>query len=382
VRITGYRALTTIQSWGRPVGDANGAFADGRIQVPLLLVETDEGVTGVGLGPHVELETVFAAVAGEDPRCVTALYDRMLRRTFKAGHAGAVFGTIGAIDTALWDIKAQLAGEPLWRLLGGRDRTVVAYASGLDMGLKDDELAEVYRAYAERGVRAAKLKGGLDVDEDLRRLTLVRDVLAEAGRGTRPGLMLDANESWTRKQAVRHVHELEQSLDLIWVEEPVRRWDAEGLVAVGRGIRASVATGENLTGLEQFRPLLAVGAVDVVQTAAVWGITHFLRVAALAHAHDLPVSPVGTTPVGLLHAATSVPNHIASELQDLVQPAGLRLDLTVEDGAFVLGDRPGLGVTVDRAEIDAVDRRDGVGPTGPHVRPVRAGQRLVPDTLP
>jgi len=105
-------------------------------------------------------------------------------------------------------------------------------------------------------------------------------------------------------------------------------------------------------------------------------------VAALAHAHDLPVSPVGTTPVGLLHAATSVPNHIASELQDLVQPAGLRLDLTVEDGAFVLGDRPGLGVTVDRAEIDAVDRRDGVGPTGPHVRPVRAGQRLVPDTLP
>ena len=382
MRITGYRALTTIQSWGRPVGDANGAFADGRIQVPLLLVETDEGVTGVGLGPHVELETVFAAVVGEDPRCVTALYDRMLRRTFKAGHAGAVFGTIGAIDTALWDIKAQLAGEPLWRLLGGRDRTVVAYASGLDMGLKDDELAEVYRAYAERGVRAAKLKGGLDVDEDLRRLTLVRDVLAEAGRGTRPGLMLDANESWTRKQAVRHVHELEQSLDLIWVEEPVRRWDAEGLVAVGRGIRASVATGENLTGLEQFRPLLAVGAVDVVQTAAVWGITHFLRVAALAHAHDLPVSPVGTTPVGLLHAATSVPNHIASELQDLVPPAGLRLDLTVEDGAFVLGDRPGLGVTVDRAEIDAVDRRDGVGPTGPHVRPARAGQRLVPDTLP
>ena len=38
---------------------------------------------------------------------MTALYDRMLRQTFKAGHAGAVFGTIGALDTALWDIKAQ-----------------------------------------------------------------------------------------------------------------------------------------------------------------------------------------------------------------------------------------------------------------------------------
>jgi L-alanine-DL-glutamate epimerase-like enolase superfamily enzyme len=385
VRVTGYRALTTIQSWGRPVGDANGAFPEGLIEVPLLLVETDVGVTGLGLGPHVDLDNVFAAVAGEDPRGVSALYDRMLRRTFKAGHAGAVFGTIGAVDTALWDIKAQLAGEPLWRLLGGRDRTVVAYASGLDLGLADGELAAVYRAYAERGVRAAKLKGGRDVEEDRRRLTLVRDVLAVAGGGSRPGLMLDANESWTRKQAVRHVHELEQSLDLIWVEEPVRRWDAEGLAAVGHGIRASVATGENLTGLEQYRPLLAAGAVDIVQTAAVWGITHFLRVAALAHAHDLPVSPVGTTPVGLLHAATAVPNHIASELQDLVPPVGLRLDLTVQDGAFVLGDSPGLGVTVDEAAISAipaVDRQDGVLPGGPHVRPARAGHRLVPDSFP
>ena len=66
---------------------------------------------------------------------MTALYDRMLRQTFKAGHAGVVFGTIGALDTALWDIKAKAAGEPLWRLLGGRDRRVPAYASGLDIGL-------------------------------------------------------------------------------------------------------------------------------------------------------------------------------------------------------------------------------------------------------
>ena len=140
MRITGYRTLTTVQEWGRPVGDANGVFADGVIAVPIVLVDTDEGITGVGLGPHVELEAIFAAIEGEDPRAVTALYDRMLRQTFKAGHAGAVFGTIGALDTALWDIKAQAAGEPLWRLLGGRDRRVPAYASGLDIGLTDDEL--------------------------------------------------------------------------------------------------------------------------------------------------------------------------------------------------------------------------------------------------
>jgi L-alanine-DL-glutamate epimerase-like enolase superfamily enzyme len=377
MRIAGYRTLTTVQDWGRPIGDANGVHPDGILRVPIIIVETDVGVTGVGLGSHVEAETVFAAIEGEDPRAVTALYDRMLRRTFKAGHAGAVFGTIGTLDTALWDIKAQLAGEPLWRLLGGRDRRVPAYASGLDIALDDGELVALYQAYAERGLRAAKLKGGLDIDRDRRRLTLIRDLLTEAGQGKRPGLMLDVNETWTRKQAVRHVHELEQTLDLTWVEEPVRRWDAPGHLAVGNGIRASVATGENLTGLEQHRPLIAAGAVDIVQTAAVWGVTHFLRVSALAHAHDLPVSPIGTTPVGLLHAATSVPNHLVSELQDLTPPLGITLDLHVEDGAFVLGDRPGLGIHLDEEAITAA--RPLVPPSlsgGSHIRPERAGYRL------
>jgi L-alanine-DL-glutamate epimerase-like enolase superfamily enzyme len=377
MRITGFRLLSTMHDWGRPVGDANGVFADGLTDVRIVLVDTDEGITGVGLGSHVEIESIFAAIDGEDPRSTAGLYDKMLRQTFKAGHAGAIFGTIGALDTALWDIKAQAAGEPLWRLLGGRDRTVPAYASGLDIALSDDELATLYRAYAERGLMAAKLKGGLDIARDRRRLTLVRDVLAEAN-GTRPSLMLDANESWTRKQAVRHVSELERMLDLTWVEEPVRRWDAEGLAAVGRGIRASVATGENLTGLEQFRPLLAAGAVDIVQTSAVWGITHFLRVAILAHACDLPISPVGTTPVALLHAATAVPNHLASELQDLRPPIGVSLDLHVADGSFVLGDSPGLGIAVDEQVIAASPHRpDAAAADGPNVRPERAGRRLL-----
>ncbi|WP_298326058.1 mandelate racemase/muconate lactonizing enzyme family protein [Haloactinopolyspora sp.] len=378
MRITGYRTLTTIQEWGRSVGDANGVFDDGVTVVPIIVVDTDEGITGIGLGSHIEADTVFAAIEGEDPRSAATLYDRMLRHTFKAGHGGARFGTIGTFDTALWDIKAKAAGEPLWRLLGGRDRIVPAYASGLDIGLSDDELVSAYELYAAYGLRAAKLKGGLDIESDRRRLHLVRDVLAEAGGGSRPGLMLDVNESWTRKQAVRHICELEESLDLTWVEEPVRRWDADGMAIVGRGIRASVASGENLTGLEQFRPLLATGAVDIVQTSAVGGITHFLRVATVAHAHDLPVSPIGNVPMGLLHAATSVPNHIVSELQDLQPPRGVVLDLSIEDGSFVLGDSPGLGIHVDeRAIVSSVDTSTRPSAVGPHVRPEAAGRRLL-----
>src|SRR4051794_30563742 len=377
MRITQYRTLRTRHDWGRPVGDANGVHPDGVVDVDLVLVDTDEGITGIGIGPAVELDRVFAAIEGEDPRATVALYDRMLRHAFKAGHSGVVFGTIGALDTALWDIKAKAAGQPLWRLLGGRDRTLLAYASALDFGVPDADLAEGYRAYADRGVRSAKLKGGLDVADDLARLRLVRDVLAEGAPGVRPGLMLDANENWSSKQAVRYVSELERDLDLIWVEEPVRRWDAEGMAALGRRIRASVAGGENLTGLEQFRPLLAAGALDVVQTAAVWGITHFLRVSALAHAYDRPVSPIGTTPIALLHAATAVPNHMVTELQDLTPPTGLTIDATIENGCFVLGEQPGIGITVDEAAIAAREPRvRSSAARGPEILAERAGRRL------
>src|SRR5205823_5723499 len=135
---------------------------------------------------------------------------------------------------------------------------------------------------------------------------------------------------------------------------------------------------ENLSGLEQFRPLLAAGALDIVQTAAVWGLTHFLRVAALAHAFDLPISPVGNSPIPLLHAATAVPNHIASELQDLTPPIGMNIDLVIEDGCFVLGNSPGLGITIDEAAIAALDRPAATGrPIGTQIRPEYAGRRLL-----
>src|SRR5688500_9037767 len=87
MRITGMRLLTTLHCWGRPVGDANGVYADGVTRMPIILLDTDEGVTGVGLGSHLEAERLFDVIEGEDPRSVTALYDRMLRATFKAGHA-------------------------------------------------------------------------------------------------------------------------------------------------------------------------------------------------------------------------------------------------------------------------------------------------------
>src|SRR5918911_285920 len=134
MKITSYRTLTTRHDWGRPVGDVNGVSAGTSTRVDVLVLTTDIGVEGVALGAHPDIELMFPTIEGEDPRAVVHLYDRMLAATFKLGHNGAIFGTLGTIDYALWDLKAKLAEQPLWRLLGGDSRFVPGYASGLDFG--------------------------------------------------------------------------------------------------------------------------------------------------------------------------------------------------------------------------------------------------------
>jgi L-alanine-DL-glutamate epimerase-like enolase superfamily enzyme len=374
VKVTGYRSLTTHHDWGRRIGDVNHVNDETLMPVHVLIVTTDEGIEGVGIGAHPDIEKLFGAVAGEDPRGVVGLYDRMCAHVFKMGHQGAVAGTIGAIDMALWDIKAKAAGEPLWRFLGGRDRFVPGYASGLDMGLDDDELVALHMRFADRGYRSAKLKGGRHLDRDLKRFLLLRDVYSR--QSSAPAFMIDANEAWHRSQAVRYVRKLEETIDLAWVEEPVRRWDAAGHAAVRAGIRAGVASGENLTGLEQFRPLLDADALDIVQVGWGWGTTLALRVAAAAHARDLPVSPVGFWPA-IAPAAAAMPNMISIEVQDLTYPYGMGVDQEIMDGGIVLGDQPGHGLTVDEEAIGRL--ADDSKAQNWQVRPARAGLRLTPE---
>lgn len=373
MKITGYRTLRTHRDWGRPVGDVNGFIASGVTEVAVLILETDVGIEGIGIGSDHDVAQLFPAIEGRDPRAVVSLYDSLLAHAFKAGHAGATFGGIAILDSALWDLKAKALDEPLWRLLGAEDRFVPGYASGLDIALGDEELVTFYTTMAERGFVAGKLKGGADVEADIRRLLLIREALSVNTQ--RPALMLDANESWHLKQAVRYVSEVEDAVDLTWIEEPLRRWDAEGHGRLSTHVRASVATGENLTGLEQFRPLLDGCAVDILQTGAVWGITHFLRVAGAALSRDIPVSPVGlTSNPAVAHAAAAVPNHLSAEVQDLGEPFGVTVDQSYEDGGIVLGDAVGAGIRIDESLIHAGDARGHWREqAGPHVRPSRAG---------
>jgi L-alanine-DL-glutamate epimerase-like enolase superfamily enzyme len=379
MKVTGYRSLVTAHRWGRPVGDVNGVIAAGVTEVPILILETDGGIEGVGLGQHSDIARVWPAVEGQDPRAVTALYDSMLSHVFKSGHTGATYGAIAALDMALWDLKAKMAEEPLWRTLGAANPFVPGYASGLCYGLDDDAFTALYRGFADRGFTSAKIKGGKDLGRDIARLKAVREILSV--NTAAPALMLDVNESWNRKQAIRSLAAIEAAgIDLTWIEEPVRRWDVAGHAAISRAARCAVATGENLTGIEQYAPLLAADAVDVVQAGSVWGITHLNRVAIAAHARDLPVSPVGYNANPTAHAAAALPNMIGLEIQDLATPVGLTVDQHIDDGGVLLGEAPGLGIAVDEAAIarETVER-GWSSKGGPHVRPRDAGLRLVPE---
>jgi L-alanine-DL-glutamate epimerase-like enolase superfamily enzyme len=272
---------------------------------------------------------------------------------FKGGLVGGAAAAISAIDIALWDLKAKAAGEPLWMTLGAKaeDTRVAAYASGLDLPLKSDQLRAYYRDMAEHGFARGKLKVGLDQDADLERLAIVREELTANAK--RPALMIDANEIWSAKQAIGRIAEFESHFDLTWVEEPARRWDYRGLGRVSRMIRSAVASGENLQSVSQFVPLISHEAIDIVQiSSGCGGITGALQVAELANAFDLPVSFVNSPGHVLAHLAAAIPNHSALEVIDCDWPPSVVVsENRIGGGCVVLGNSPGNGLSIDQQSL-------------------------------
>ncbi len=380
MKVTGLRQKTYSFTMGRRLGDANGPLGNDYGGGSILYVDTDAGLTGMALGGGPSVRKLEPLVVGEDPRGVAGLWKRMMDFVFKGGNEGADKAAIGAIDVALWDLKAKINGEPLWRTLGAREGRVKVYASGIDLCLDDDELAAFYGRMAARGVDAGKLKVGLDLDDDLRRLGIMRDQLARAGK--RPHLMIDSNEYWSPKQAIRFISELERHFDLTWVEEPARRWDYRALRQVSRAVRAAVATGENLNDASDFYPLILNGAVDVVQVGAgTTGITGAMQVAHMAAGFELPVAMMNCPGDYMAHLAAALPNHLMMEVVDPGREPCFTADARLEGGFIHLGETPGLGITIDEAALAALaeplPRPTGASPM-PFPRREGAGLYVVP----
>ena len=363
MRITGVRTQPYRIPLNRLMGDVNNPVGSDTMVCTAVMLDTDEGLTGiaVGQGSSRSVHNMTSDVlVGRDPRGVVGLWHAMVSSVFKVGNRGDVTAAIAALDVALWDLKAQTGGEPLWKTLGASSRRVRAYASGIDLPLSDDQLRTYYEGMAAKGICAGKLKIGLNLDADMRRIGIMRDALANSGN--KPELMIDVNEYWSPKQTIRYMHEVEQEFDITWIEEPARRWDVRGLKKVSDSIRAAVASGENLDDVCDFVPLIAGGAIDIVNLGhKSSGITGMMQVAHLAHAFDLPVALMGAPGSYTAHFAAVLPNHIGMELLAGGRGAFFNESHEVEDGWIVLSDRPGIGLSFNDEKLRQHAVEDGPG---------------------
>lgn len=364
MKITGMRYRQFEHELSRPLADANFPRGAKSWASGVLFLDTDAGISGVtltGTGMQGQLQGLVERILlGRDPRGVRGLWFELNNSVFKGGNRGAAGDAISALDVALWDLKAKANGEPLWKTLGASSRYVKAYASDIGLCLSEDELYAFYRGMAERGVNAGKLKVGLDRDKDLQRLALMHEALSTSGK--KPLLMIDSNEYWSAKQAIRNIHYLEERFELFWVEEPARRWDYRGLREVRQSVRAAVATCENLDDISEFRPLIEHGAVDVVQiSAGNSGLTGAMNVAALALGFDLPVSMMNCPGNYTAHLAAALSNHNMMEVVEAGREQVFTHDTRIDDGYIVLGDAPGLGIVFDEAKLQqfAIDKPSG-----------------------
>lgn len=379
MKITGFSVEQYVMRLDRRLGDANLPAGFDVMPASILFLETDANITGIAVGfSAAGVPALFPAIEGADPRETAGLWIRLNDRLHKAGNEGEANFALSAIDIALWDLKAKLADEPVWQTLGAREPRVKAYASGLDYPLSDDELFAFYRGFAERGVDGGKLKVGLDLRTDLRRLGVVREALSVASE--RPVLMVDANEYWSPKQAVRYIGRLEEHFELAVVEEPARRWDYAGLRTVSRQVAAAVATGENLNSVADFFPLITQQAVDLVDVSPLHsGVTGCRQVAHLAAAYHLPVSMTNCQANFMAHVAAALPNHTSMEVIGTNRDQGLSFDNQIEDGFIVLGQSKGFGVEIDREKLAALQASPPPGPIQfPFPRREGAGRYLVP----
>jgi L-alanine-DL-glutamate epimerase-like enolase superfamily enzyme len=354
MKITGIRTVPYAFEMARPLGDANNPYGNAKSGGLAMFLETDSGVTGTFSGDASVRQIVHALVdellVGQDPRGVVGLTKKMVDRAFKGGNRGAITRAISALDIVMWDAKAKANNEPVWRTLGASEPRVKAYASGIDLNLSDDEIYRFYAGMADLGVDGGKLKVGLDMESDLRRLHLMHDALKRSGKT--PRMLIDSNEYWSPKQAIRHIRRIEREFDLTWVEEPARRWDYRGLRQVSEAVNAAVATGENLDAIEDFMPLIANQAVDVVEIGQrTTGITGAMQVAHMAHGFEIPVAMMNCAGHFMAHLAAALPNHMMMEAVQAGRSACFTVDTRIEDGYIVIGETPGLGMVFDEQKL-------------------------------
>ncbi|NQV58281.1 MAG: mandelate racemase/muconate lactonizing enzyme family protein [Alphaproteobacteria bacterium] len=325
----------------------------------LLQVDTDEGLVGEGLvwcmGTQrlavldAMIHSLADKVVGRDPHEHAGLWEEMWRDVNFFGHKGITLFGIAAIDMALWDLVGKAHGLSLCRLLGqSRDRVRAYHSGGLWVSLSIDELQAEAKDFLAQGYRAMKMRlGKASVAEDIERVAAVREAI-----GPDIDLMADANQGFTVNHAIRMGRALEP-YNLVWFEEPVQAYDLAGSARVAAEIDTPIASGETEYARYGFRDMLERQSADVLMPdlERVGGITEFVKVAHMADAFDIPISPHLYTEQ-CLQLCGALSNIKYSEMMPWFGPL-YNEAMELVDGDLLVPDRPGLGFTFNP---DAIGR--------------------------
>lgn len=351
-----------------PTGISDAKVLTGRqrpmTEVAFLFAEitTDAGHTGVGFsyakragGPaqYAHAREVAPDLVGEDPSDIGRLWTKLVWAGASVGRSGASTQALAAFDVALWDLKAKRAGLPLAKLLGAHRDSVRCYnTSGGFLHESIEQVKENATRTLESGIGGIKIKVGQpDWREDLRRVAAVREHIGDG-----VPLMVDANQQWDRPTAMRVSQALEE-FDLVWIEEPLDAYDAEGHAELARALTTAVASGEMLTSVGEHYELIRHRAVDILQPDAprVGGITQFLKLATLAEHANLGLAPHYAMEIHV-HLAAAYPAEPWVEHFDWLYPL-FNERLETSGGRMHLSGRPGLGITLsEQARAWTVDK--------------------------
>lgn len=349
-RITSFdMALVRIEVAGGLVGWGESKAAVGSAGTCAALVSciTEE------LGPQL---------VGQDARRITRLWEEMYNgtralyalsrgRTFPAlGRRGLNVAAMSGVDMALWDLLGKSLGAPVVDLWGGACRAdMPLYASG---GWANSVgIGAELNGYVARGFSAVKMRVGVmdgDVETSVARVEAARSAL-----GPDVALMVDAHGTFSASEAKRFATGVEP-FGVRWFEEPVSADDRRGAAAVRASTSIPIAAGESEFTRFDFRDLIEIDAVDVLQPdlAICGGPTEARRIAALAEAYQLELAPhcwgsalsfsAGRSLAFASPAATVIEYSLGASpfLHELPEET-----IEVADGRIVAPTRPGLGVT-------------------------------------
>jgi len=352
----------------------------------LIEIETDEGITGWGecfgagniafANKGIVEKVIQPMVLGMQALDRDVIWHKVYNLMRDHGQKGMPLQSLSGVDIALWDIAGKVAGLPIYKMIGGAHREKIeVYGYGMMLRPENvDSLVSRFMDEAteikENGFKAVKMKVGLGPKDDLRLIESVR-----RGVGDNYRFMVDANHGYTTHDAF-YVGRAMEEFDPYWFEEPVAPEDLDGYRELRASLKVNISGGEAEFNRWGWRNLLESRGLDIAQpeVCALGGISEYLRVLALCHAHFTPVvnhvwgSAIAVaTNLHLLAAMPPLPgglfpwepmleydtthNRFIDDL--LTEPLEIKNQVKANNGTVSLPNGPGLGVTPKRDFLDS-----------------------------